>query len=118
MKFELTEEHVKLLRRAQVQWHDCEHGAPEIDPKRPYGNSYVDVDIAEILGEEPQGVDRFGDPDYSPEQKIYFQRIHRETEIALQIMLCVGCMELGIYENAYDVSKNWKLVSPVPKDLP
>ena len=27
----------KLLRRANIQWEDCETGAPCIDPKRPYG---------------------------------------------------------------------------------
>ena len=35
-----------------VGWQDCEYGAPEIDPKRPYGNSDVEGDIAEILGWE------------------------------------------------------------------
>ena len=33
-----------------VQWRDCEYGAPEINPKRPYGNSSVELDICEILG--------------------------------------------------------------------
>lgn len=48
--FTVTDDHLKLLRRASVGWSDCEFGAPEIDPKRPYGNSNVLGDIAEILG--------------------------------------------------------------------
>ena len=36
-EFWLKEEHIKLLRAAYVQWNNCETGAPEIDPKRPYG---------------------------------------------------------------------------------
>jgi hypothetical protein len=39
--FKLTDEHLKLLRRFNVGWQDSESGAPEIDPKRPYGNSAV-----------------------------------------------------------------------------
>ncbi len=33
--FRLTESHLKLLRRANVSWCGDEHGAPQIDPKRP-----------------------------------------------------------------------------------
>jgi hypothetical protein len=51
-EFTVTEDHLKLLRRAYIGWDDCEFGAPGIDPKRPYGNSDVIGDIAEILGEE------------------------------------------------------------------
>lgn len=53
-RFELTRDHLKLLRNAYVGWHDCETGAPRIDPKRPYGNQRVALDVAEILGIEPE----------------------------------------------------------------
>jgi len=42
----------KLLRSANLSWDDCEYGAPQIDPKRPYGNSNVPDDIREKLGME------------------------------------------------------------------
>lgn len=55
-EFNLKEEHIKLLRAMYVGWSDCEYGAPEIDPKRPYGNSYVEGDVHEILTSEcPSG---------------------------------------------------------------
>jgi Resolvase, N terminal domain len=47
--FAITDEHLRLLRRACVMWFDAEFGAPAIDPKRPYGNSIVYADMAEIL---------------------------------------------------------------------
>ena len=53
--FHLTQNHLKMLRGMFVGWSDCEFGSPEIDPKRPYGNSWVLGDIHEILtGEEPE----------------------------------------------------------------
>jgi len=39
--FVLTENHIKLLRKAYVTWEDGDFGAPSIDTRRPYGNSSV-----------------------------------------------------------------------------
>ena len=47
--FTVTDEHLQLFRRAHVFWDEAEFGAPSINPKRPYGNSNVYADIAEIL---------------------------------------------------------------------
>src|SRR5262245_17189804 len=49
-RFTVTDEHLRLLRRAYVFWDETEFGAPGINAKRPYGNSDVYGDIAEILG--------------------------------------------------------------------
>ena len=49
-EFTITEDHLKLLRRVYVAWDFGEgDGAPAINSKKPYGNSYVERDIAEIL---------------------------------------------------------------------
>ena len=48
-RFTVTDEHLRLLRRAYVFWDETEFGAPGINAKRPYGNSDVYGDIAEIL---------------------------------------------------------------------
>jgi len=34
LEFQLTEQHVTLLRNAYVNWDDCEFGAPAINCKR------------------------------------------------------------------------------------
>lgn len=52
-RFTVTSEHLKLLRRANITWDSREFSAPAIDCKRPYGNSSVYSDIAEILGIKP-----------------------------------------------------------------
>jgi len=55
-QFELKQEHLTLLKKANVGWQDCEFGAPEINPKRPYGNSGVLEDMFEILYGKPETV--------------------------------------------------------------
>ena len=101
--FKITDKHLKLIRRMQVGWQFSETGAPQINPKRPYGNSDVARDVGEILEYKPRGYD--GDPEeYSEKQCEKFLRLHRETEIALQIVLQTGKFEKGTYyrENSWD----------------
>ncbi|MCK9417448.1 hypothetical protein M0Q97_12480 [Candidatus Dojkabacteria bacterium] len=91
-RFEIKEKHLKLLKNAYVSWDDCEYGAPTIDPKRPYGNSFVEGDIARILGWEING--ELSDKQYKDASKI-----HDETRLALQICLYRLKFETGVYEN-------------------
>ncbi len=97
--FELTQEHIMLLRSAYVSWEDCEFGAPSIDCKRPYGNSDVYQDMMKILGLEGN-VEEF----YNK-----LGKLHIETEIALQIILYTGSFILGNYE-ADEYNINWKKI--------
>lgn len=89
--FTLTKEHIKLLRRMFVGWQYCETGAPEVDPKRPYGNSLVAQDVAEIIGE------KYDDEDPSESQDRKLLALHRETQLALQVVLTTGSFRLGRY---------------------
>lgn len=91
--FTLTENHLKLLRRMNVGWQDTEYGAPEIDPKRPYGNSDVELDIAEILGWE---VDEDGLSEFQSNDA---RKLHQETATALQVVLFTGKFKSGVYIN-------------------
>jgi len=104
VKFTVTEDHLKLLRRMWVTWEDCEYGAPAIDCKRPYGNSSVDLDIAEILGwpiDEEDGL--------TDEQRSAAALIHEQTQYALQIALGTGIFETGTYETG-PYHRDWKKV--------
>jgi len=92
--FTITENHLKLLKNFAVQWNRSYEGisAPEIDPKRPYGNSDVIGDVANIVG--IMGTSEYA---FSDRDKEYILKIHRETEIALQICLCTQSFEVGDY---------------------
>lgn len=94
-RFTLTEDHVKLLRRANVGWERAEYGAPGIDPKRPYGNGDVTQDLMEILGWDIPADDDWNGPGLEVCEAL--RRLHVETETALQIVLATGSFEPGVY---------------------
>jgi len=104
--FEIKNEHLELLKRAFVSWDSGEYGAPAINSKRPYGNSDVERDIAEIFGwkyDEEEGLNE--------EQSKKALTIHKETKTALQIALATQKFETGVYLNyeKYDDTK-WRKV--------
>jgi hypothetical protein len=107
LTFELTAQHITLLRAMYVGWQDCETGAPEIDPKRPYGNSAVAEDVAELLNIPFVAND---DEEVSEELIERLLTIHRSTEIALQVVLTTGSFMPGTYERSYPWRNDWKLV--------
>lgn len=101
-RIEIKEEHLKLLKRCYVCWYDAEFGAPAIDPKKPYGNSSVEYDIAEILGWEYNN-------ELTEEQYTEANKLHNELEKVLQICLSLATFETGIYElEGYGI--NWKKI--------
>jgi hypothetical protein len=107
LEFALTEDHLALLRRSYVMDHvsEVEYGAAWIDPKRPYGNSSVELDIAEILG---WPFDEDGD--LTGAQRDRARKLQDETPTALQIVLCTGEFRPGTYRrpNPYE-ARAWKL---------
>jgi hypothetical protein len=108
-RFTVTDEHVRLLRRAYVSWDETEFGAPGIDPKRPYGNSNIYGDIAEILGlVDGDWQDEVEENWPPPELEWRFLRLHVETAIALQIALTTGEFRPGRYVRANGWENHWK----------
>ena len=107
-EFMLKLEHIKLLSHASVDWLDCETGAPCIDCKRPYGNSDVAGDVAEILGIDIKKCPHCNEPLEEVDEN-QLMNWHHETETALQIILCTQSFVPGKYrEVEYGV---WKLVN-------
>lgn len=104
--FTLTEEHIKLLKNSYTCWFDAEYGSAAIDPKRPYGNSSVDEDIAEILGIKGTE-DSYGEIDFSDADISRIRKVHSETETALQIVLNTLSFVPGEYVS--EMYGEWKL---------
>ena len=103
-EFKITDAHIKLAQRMYVGWCGDEYGAPEIDPKRPYGNSDVERDIMKILGLPiPE------DGDVPETMSDYIRKLHESMEVALQIFLVTQKFEVGTYQltEDYDV-RSWE----------
>jgi hypothetical protein len=106
-QFVVKKEHLLLIKRMYV-YHDnsAYEGAPCVNFKRPYGNSDIFDDIAEIVGIQ-RGEDEGGFPlDFTEEQIKLMKKLHEETAIAIQIAFRVGYFKPGLYEaGKYD--ENW-----------
>jgi hypothetical protein len=114
--FEVKKEHLALLKNMSVGWQNCEFGAPEIDPKRPYGNSNVLQDMIEIFGVKEINEELFYFELFGEQFKIIgedkfnlelegqdtlirvLNELHRETETVLQIALQTGMFKEGKYK--------------------
>ena len=96
-RFTVTENHLKLLRRAYVRWNSVGHGAPEIDPERPYGSFDIESDLAEIV------------KNYAGNRGV-LHALHLQTRIALQIILCTGRFETGTYERSGFTGYSWRKI--------
>ena len=104
-EFTVTEQHLKLLSYAYVDWNDLEFGAPSIDCKRPYGNSDVLRDIAERLDEGPVLGPHTDEHEaweaWLEEHAERLAKTHAEAGVALQIALATQCFEPGDYVKGF-----------------
>ena len=110
-EFTVTEDHLKLLRHAYVDWDEGEgYGAPGINPKKPYGESYVERSIAQILdAPDEDWIYEGGERAYlTDEAAERFTRLHVETIVALQIVLATGEFRLGRYRREAAWSIDWQ----------
>lgn len=106
-EFTVNEDHIKLLKRMCVGWQDCEYGAPEINPKRPYGNSDVENDICEILGFKKSSCRNCEDT-YTENQAQQAAKIHREMQTVIEILLSnPTTFKIGTYTKKSDYRSDW-----------
>lgn len=109
MRFDLTEEHLKLLKNVNIIWDDCEFGAPTIDSKRPYGNSSVLSDMRKILGMKEKTCPHCGEAIESDGKNDYLIELHKELVMALEIILQTQQFQTGTYE--LDANFKWWYVN-------
>ena len=105
--FELKQSHLDLLKETSIGWDDCEFGAPNIDPKRPYGNPDVENDMAEIIKMPKKGNWDRSEENWNDQAQEKLNDLHKETQIALQIVLHCQTFELGKYQLTDDGWQKW-----------
>ena len=106
IEFNLHEDHLTLLRNFYVSWQWCEFGAPEINPKRPYGNSDVLEDIRELLGFEVGDV--YSQDEMLLKFRVYFSRIHFQMEHVLCMLFSSILDKEGMTPGVYSASCDGK----------
>ncbi len=98
VEFDLTAEHLKLVRRANTT-------GLFIDPKRPYGDmTFFEIDMADALG-IPYQRKSDGTPDFSKQQMEHFAKLHTDMMPVVQIMLLRAHLVPGRY--ALDSAGTW-----------
>lgn len=104
--FVITETHLKLLKRLNFQFiHDSYTGSVTVDSKRPYGESYIEGSIAEIIGLE--GYDPL-DGEISDEDIKMLTELHESMVTVLRIIASTFIVEAGTYVNRGNSwSNNW-----------
>ena len=114
--FTVTENHLKLIKRANIQFVFKEEGPYYSyfyqDGKRPYGNSDFVGDIAEIIGVEPdcQGKDE-DEKWFSDELELTLIKHHVDLKIVMAI-LCANCsIQPGTYTRESVYSDEWTITT-------
>ena len=108
-RFELKREHILLMRRMCWRWGEGYSGVevPSVCPKRPYGNSNVLGDVAEILGVGPPDepwIDGDVWLEHHPGHEKALLEVHGEMKMALEVTISVQSFELGLYVELNDGS--------------
>lgn len=99
--FELTHEHIALLRAANVSCNGgVEAGTAGLNMTNPYGGGYMYDAMAHVLGIVGY---------LSPGIIEHLNTLHDQITTALQIILATGAFEVGVYE-ADDYKQNWRAV--------
>lgn len=112
IKFELKEEHVKLLKNLRWSVKDnlivnMNNDGEEYIPPFGEDNLYEAIDV--ILNGKPTNFDPFNSDEfseYTDEQKAEWDKLYSELPTALDIILYNGNTELGLYKTKWHL-RNW-----------
>lgn len=117
IKFEMTEDHLKLVKQLQVDILpiDKDVNVPYISGKRLFGNDNIFEDMFLILYGKPENEnldinpwDEQEDP-WTEEQLEYMKKLLNELSYALDIILYTGNFEVGTYKTKTYV-RDWKKI--------
>lgn len=117
LKFELKEEHVKLLKN--LNWSlgkdkiikgISTNEFDEVIP--PFGEDDLYYAIDLIINGKPSNFDPLndtGDIVYTEEQIAEWDKLYSELPMALDIILYIGNIEYGMYKTKYHI-RDWKKI--------
>ena len=109
IKFELKEDHLKLLKH--LSWQELTESKEIITAgtKSPFGGLDHYEDMGVILFGQPEDFDPFeGNPFiWTDTQKEYMDKLIKELPLAIEVILSTRTFELGNYKSRYHI-REWK----------
>lgn len=114
-KFELKEEHVKLLKQMNWSLWESKFLVSVKDIKEdadPFGGNDIYESVDLILNGRPADFDPFNTHDfkeYTKEQKSEWDILISELPLALDVILYNGNFELGKYKTKFE-QREWKKI--------
>ena len=111
IKFELKEDHVKLLKH--LSWKELTEGKQITTngENSPFGGMDHYEDMGVILYGQPEDFDPFeGNPFvWTDEQKEEMDKLIEELPLAIEVILSTGSFELGRYKCRFHI-REWKKI--------
>jgi hypothetical protein len=117
IKFELKEEHVKLLKhlRWSIKSEQIISKMDDDDADSPFGGDNLFEDMSLILNGKPDNFNPVDDEilvsELSDDDKIKLKELFNELPIALDIILNYGTFEPGFYKTKW-YDRNWIKYEP------
>lgn len=117
IKFELTEDHIKLVRQLQINQKEVKENlfSPEISGDNPFGDD-IFMDMFLILYGKPEGEienpnpwDENSSTPWNDEQLEYMIKLLNELSYALDVILYTGDFQVGTYKTKTYV-REWKKI--------
>jgi hypothetical protein len=108
-RFELTEDHIKLVKNIKINEIS---GVPQIDEDNPFGGDNLYDDMNLILNGKTREVgpdDTWEEVSYPEEDIVYWDKLKSELATALDVVLCVSSFEPGTY-GSRSFNRTWKKV--------
>lgn len=104
--FKITSDHLKLLQQMSVGYDTCTgyNPVPEINPKRPYGDSCMYHSMGRILDIKPKN-----GMEFSESQLSHFDNLQEQTAVALSICMARQKFEEGFYGRV-GYGNDWKKI--------
>jgi len=117
VKFELKEDHVKLLKHLKwsISSDQIVSRGDDIEEygDSPFGGDDLVEDLNTILNGKPENFDPLNDEviEISESEKVRMLKLHQELPTALDIILYSNSFELGYYKTKW-YDRNWIKYTP------